>query len=89
MAVLGTLANGSPNPLTIGNDFVMEGDMGIDGGAGLTFSGNMLIGNRDRYNGGTDPTQANPNYGYRNLYTSGNVTLSGSLISTNVWSANN
>jgi autotransporter-associated beta strand protein len=71
----GSLANGTPNPLTIGNDFIMEGDMGINGGAGLTLSGDMLVGNRDRGNGGQ----------YRELATSGNVTLSGRLISTQVW----
>ena len=73
----GALANGTSTPLTVGNDFVMEGDMGINGGVGLNLSGDMMIGNRDR------------NGGYRNLYTSGNVTLSGRLISTNAWNNNN
>ncbi len=73
----GALGNGTSSPLTVGNDFVMEGDMGINGGVGLNLSGDMMIGNRDR------------NGTYRNLYTSGNVTLSGRLISTNAWNNNN
>ena len=76
----GTLVNGTPQPLTVGNDFIMEGDMTIAGGAGLTFSGDMMIGNRDRNSTGQ--------WGYRDLYTTGNVTFSGRLISTNAWNTN-
>ena len=71
----GSLANGTPGVLTVGNDFVMEGDMGVEGGAGMTFTGDWLIGNRDRGAGSQ----------YREFAASGNVTLAGRLISIDNW----